>query len=84
MVRGSHCQNHDIMAAVAGIGVARDRAGEPQPHIALPRLQSSRHHHNDNSSSLDLLNLTSVNYAPAWRPNKSMQNICLSKETVNC
>ena len=48
MVRGSHCQNHDIMAAVAGIGVARDRAGEPQPHIALPRLQSSRHHHNDN------------------------------------
>ena len=55
------CQNHDIMAAVAGIGVARDRAGEARtasPHIALPRLSSSRHHHNDNSSSPDLLNLT--------------------------
>ena len=48
------------MAAVVGVGVARDRAGTASPHIALPRLQSSRHHHNDNSSSPDLLNLTST------------------------
>ena len=56
--RAEQCQNHDIIAAV---GVARDRAGEAgtaSPHIALPRLLSSRHHHNDNSSSPDLLNLT--------------------------
>ena len=44
MVVGSSsgCQNHDItMAAVAGVGVARDRAREAEtasPHIALPRL----------------------------------------------
>jgi hypothetical protein len=29
---------------------------------SLPRLLSSRHHHNDNSSSPDLLNLTQNNY----------------------
>jgi hypothetical protein len=26
-LRAIGCQNHDIMAAVAGVGVARDRAG---------------------------------------------------------
>jgi hypothetical protein len=58
--KASACQNHDIMAAV---GVARDRAGKAgtaSSHIALPRLSSSRHNHNDNSSSPDLLNLINV------------------------
>jgi hypothetical protein len=40
-LRSKMCQNHDIIAAVAGVGVARDRAweaGTASPHIALPRL----------------------------------------------
>jgi hypothetical protein len=35
------CQNHDIMAVVAGVGVARDEAGEAGIAQLYPQLPSS-------------------------------------------
>jgi hypothetical protein len=62
-------RNHDIMAEVAGVGVPRDRAG------AFSRLLSSRHHHNDNRSSPDLLNLTSKRLiCPPGLPGNTSQS----------